>query len=566
MILTGVYAIRLEGLYLVNKRQTTVLCIGDCHVGAKTFNEELFERWLSRARTAKRKGRSYILLNGDLIDFQRATQDAWGSTMSATEQIDYIVEALEPYTDLILGATSSNHGCFDEETELLTSDGWKFIKDCDEQTVFATINPETHNVEYQLPIKIYKENYKGKMLEYENKGVSFKTTPNHRFVYKGSNSNIWNIDELPDFREIDMLCAGFNDLLYSDELTDEEVKLIAWCLTDAHRNKYGCWRFFQSEPNNERLEDLLNHFGFKFNKSNVGDVNGVNKDGKGRKTAYTYDLNKEDSLKIDELCDSHVQIPESIFDLDKRQFDIFLKEVVFCDGSFDKGSYVVYKSKEFLDQLQILCTKNGYRTILKEYRPTHWRLYCNPKRNSTRVVLTDVEEVDYDGLIFCATMENDTLISRRNGKVLITGNSRAYKEFNMDIDELIANKLGVPYGYDMFADIPFNSTESKRIFWKHGTRFSKSYLLFFRNFINDMSSINADMFFVGHAHFGGHQTRIIREADGISKKEYIANGSFLSYKDSYANKAGFDLNLACFPVVSIDEQGNVNCKMEYEVI
>lgn len=239
---------------MVNKRQTTILCLGDVHVGAKTFNEELFERWLSRARTAKRKGRSYILLNGDLIDFQRASQDAWGSTMSATEQIDYIVEALEPYQELILGATSSNHG------------------------------------------------------------------------------------------------------------------------------------------------------------------------------------------------------------------------------------------------------------------------------------------------------------------------SRAYKEFNMDIDELIANKLNVPFGYDMFADIPFNSTESKRVFWKHGTRFSKSYLLFFRNFINDMSSINADAFFVGHAHFGGHQTRIIREADGISKKEYIANGSFLSYKDSYANKQGFDLNLACFPVVSIDEQGNCNCKVEYEVI
>lgn len=556
-----------------NRVKTSILPLGDLHVGAKTFNDELFERWLKDAKNCckhgKRKGKGYILLNGDLCDFARASQDAWSSTMSATEQIDFVVDALEPFKDNIIGSTVSNHECFDEKTELLTVDGWKFIKDCDDSTIFGTINPETHDFEYQKSLKTYKQDYKGKMIEYENRSVSFKTTPNHRFVYKPHSKNsIWKIGELPEYTEVDLLLAGFNDLLESDDLSDNEIRLIAWCLTDAHRDKYGCWSFFQSEPKNNRLEELLNSFGFEYNKyihSNKGDVNGINQQGSpiiARHTGYTYDLKKEYSVKIDNLCDNHNIIPESVFKLDERQFNIFLKEVVFCDGSFHNNSFVVYKSKEFLDQLQILCLKNGYRTILKEYRPNHWRL-CIHKRNNVRIHLKDIKYVDYDGLIFCATVPNDTLISRRNGKVLITGNSRAHREFNLDVGQEIANRLEIPHSIDLFYDVEYAKGQYKRIFAKHGTRFSKSYLLFMRNFINDMNNIEADTFIIGHSHFLGAQTRIVRTATGINKKHYVVNGAFLDYLGSYAQKSGYDLRLAGYPIVTIDSDGEFDFTLRW---
>lgn len=236
-----------------NKKKTALLPLGDLHVGASTFNHDLFEKWLKNAKNyckhSKRKGKGYILLNGDLCDFARASQDAWGSTMSATEQIDFVVEALEPLQEHIIGSTVSNH------------------------------------------------------------------------------------------------------------------------------------------------------------------------------------------------------------------------------------------------------------------------------------------------------------------------ESRGYKEFNLDIGQEIANRLNIPYGIDLFYDIEYNKGEYKRIFAKHGTRFSKSYLLFMRNFINDMNNIEADIYIIGHSHFLGDQTRIVRTANGINKKHYVVNGAFLDYLGSYAQKSGYDLRLAGYPIITIDAGGEFDCKL-----
>lgn len=238
-----------------NRVKTSILPLGDLHVGAKTFNDELFERWLKDAKNCckhgKRKGKGYILLNGDLCDFARASQDAWSSTMSATEQIDFVVDALEPFKDNIIGSTVSNH------------------------------------------------------------------------------------------------------------------------------------------------------------------------------------------------------------------------------------------------------------------------------------------------------------------------ESRSYKEFNLDVGQEIANRLEIPYGIDLFYDVEYAKGQYKRIFAKHGTRFSKSYLLFFRNFINDMNNIEADLFIVGHAHFGGFQTRIVRTANGIKKKHYVANGAFLDYLGSYAQKSGYDLRLAGYPIITIDSDGEFDFSLRW---
>lgn len=243
---------------MTNKIKTTILVLGDLHVGAKTFNSDLFEKWLKDAKNyckhSKRKGKGYILLNGDLCDFARASQDAWGSTMSATEQIDYVVEALEPFKDNIIGSTVSNH------------------------------------------------------------------------------------------------------------------------------------------------------------------------------------------------------------------------------------------------------------------------------------------------------------------------ESRAYKEFNLDVGQEIANRLNIPYGDDLFYDLEYSKGEYKRVFAKHGTRFSKSYLLFMRNFISDMNNIEADIYVTGHSHFLGSQTRIVRTMNGINKKHYVVNGCFIDYLGSYAQKAGYDLRLAGYPVISVDSDGKFDCKLVWSDI
>lgn len=80
------------------------------------------------------------------------------------------------------------YGCYDDKTEVLTKDGWKFFKDLSYEDEIATLNPHLGYLEYEYPTDIIVSHYKGKMYKLENRGISLCVTPNHNlYVAKGSN-------------------------------------------------------------------------------------------------------------------------------------------------------------------------------------------------------------------------------------------------------------------------------------------------------------------------------------------------------------------------------------------
>jgi flavin-dependent thymidylate synthase len=75
------------------------------------------------------------------------------------------------------------HGhCYDPEMEVLTAEGWKKWKNCNEYENFAipTMNNEIH-IE-RLPVKIFP--YNDTMYCYKNNRMSFKVTKGHRMFFK----------------------------------------------------------------------------------------------------------------------------------------------------------------------------------------------------------------------------------------------------------------------------------------------------------------------------------------------------------------------------------------------
>lgn len=70
--------------------------------------------------------------------------------------------------------------CYDDQTEILTSDGWKLGVDLDDSDVVATVQPETHILEWEHPKSIYRNQYQGEMHLYDSVRFSECVTPNHR--------------------------------------------------------------------------------------------------------------------------------------------------------------------------------------------------------------------------------------------------------------------------------------------------------------------------------------------------------------------------------------------------
>lgn len=76
------------------------------------------------------------------------------------------------------------HTCFHDKTKILTTDGWKFIKDVSDDEVVATLNTETEKIEYQKIDKKVDVPYSGKMIRVKGKNINTLVTPNHRFLLK----------------------------------------------------------------------------------------------------------------------------------------------------------------------------------------------------------------------------------------------------------------------------------------------------------------------------------------------------------------------------------------------
>ena len=71
-------------------------------------------------------------------------------------------------------------GCFDEQTEILTKQGWKKYTQLADDEVVATLNPATNELEYNPIVRKIQYRYEGKMYHLESTQVSMMVTPDHQ--------------------------------------------------------------------------------------------------------------------------------------------------------------------------------------------------------------------------------------------------------------------------------------------------------------------------------------------------------------------------------------------------
>lgn len=81
--------------------------LSDVHIGSKESDITFLHKWRKEFEKAPKNKIIYLL--GDLIDFPRASLDAYGVMMTTNDAVERIVDLLEPYKDYIRYAVSGNH-------------------------------------------------------------------------------------------------------------------------------------------------------------------------------------------------------------------------------------------------------------------------------------------------------------------------------------------------------------------------------------------------------------------------------------------------------------------------
>lgn len=358
---------------------------------------------------------------------------------------------------------TSGQTCFDEDTEILTDEGWRSFADLNREELVLTMNPRTGRAEFQRPLAYQRLDYDGFMFGFESSSLSFLVTPDHRQWAKTRGSveyafhRTWEIANktflvktasggwqgtIPPSVEI----SGFD---FSQRLSNhtgenygtrtssvspitfdkqEEIKALAllcvYYATEGSLQKGEGEGIVVYGDHVDGVEKIARTLGLKTH-TYVDKRNGC-----PRTMVHG---GKRISRFFETECGKGAQnkkLPVWVLNLPSDWLEEIWDLLVKTDGHVQKRSgteYLITTSGTLAGQAQEILCKIGYGSRVRENRKVEGRLQtysvCRKTRTQTYVNRrSKIEGRHYKGNVYCVTTENGIVFVRRNGKPHFSGN------------------------------------------------------------------------------------------------------------------------------------------------
>lgn len=363
-----------------------------------------------------------------------------------------------PLYRLDIGTTKSKFigECHSEDTEFLTSNGPKLFNDIDENDLLATMNTQTGALEFQKATARHCSYYEGEMVQIRNRRVDALVTPNHRMWlrYKGRSAyEFVDAERLVDpdvapTTTVEMLSCpdGWAGTLlkyvripYARRPTGRSVYKRATFVADTFLRFL---RYFVAEgsivKNDPGLITLHQKRGpvaddmMLVGQQLFDRVSHVD----GPKARAFYVSNIHAWQWLNEQCGhlaANKRLPRWVMDLPREQLGILLSAMVAGDGNIPKlgrqGAFMYATvSKVLAEQVAEIALRLGYTTRSRSMQPPgnrqlRYEVHCTPLRTREIHLRRSASRVRYSGNVVCFTVPNGTLLTRRDGGWLVSGNS-----------------------------------------------------------------------------------------------------------------------------------------------
>ncbi|MBI1935269.1 hypothetical protein HYS31_02410 [Candidatus Woesearchaeota archaeon] len=326
------------------------------------------------------------------------------------------------------------HRCYDEETEILTNEGWKLIKGISDNEVVATLNPKKDTIEFQNIIKKVSYDYNGQMFKIKNRRIDLVITPNHNLWVKkkhGQNYSFMKIDDAAKIKTYHYQrksCGNWKGKKRdSFRLGKSKIRMEIWLeflgyyISEGSFYYDGYGRYKISIAQSKKsiyfnpIKKCLEKLSFKFHYS--------------IKEFIIYNKGLFEYLKkLGKAGNKHV--PREFMSLSKEQLMILFKALIDGDGNIRGNGYrYATTSKLLADDVQELAFKLGFSAYLsmqkKSINPNHHRLYMVRigRSSVTTVRASHISKMPYHGKVYCVTAPNHIIYVRRNGKSVFSGNT-----------------------------------------------------------------------------------------------------------------------------------------------
>jgi ribonucleoside-diphosphate reductase beta chain len=396
-------------------------------------------------------------LTSDVTDYENLTPDertAYNGILSYLTFLDSIQvmnlpnikkRFTAPELHLPLSEQISQE-CFDDQTEILTNQGWMLFSNINEMTRVAQYNLETEEISFVVPNKIMKYPYQGEMILFESSHTSICVTPNHEMInihpvtkkktkrlarqtigcnYSYPKTGNFVCCENPVFHKIYFLLIA----IAADGTIREHTK--------TNKKTISVQMSLTKQRKKDRLIALLKDLYVSFVMSEKDDSGST-------RISFVLPMDiTQDTIKSLDFLD--------ITKIDKEIAELLIKEILFWDG--DQSSHFYSTNKKAIDKAQIIALiaeKNATVSINRTKEQAALTVLPqggNPITTKDCYVLS-VSNVkyktyphqtkkDYDGFVYCVSVPSQNIVTRRNGRIAITGNSMHSQSYQFMIDTII---------------------------------------------------------------------------------------------------------------------------------
>lgn len=333
-----------------------------------------------------------------------------------------------------------DEACHDDQTDVMTLAGWKRFKDVTADDQLLT------PAGWQNPTALHISRRTGTMKVIQKRGLSMRITPNHDLWLRNPKTGALRkkaADRVSLCGEIAPRTVDWSAGEYP--VSDDQLRLDGWYYSEGHLMKNN----YVPKENSGR-----SNLGRKWHGFGI-----TNKDSRGIPELLTrMGLNWQEATTASTrqwlvfepaLGDRYAEqgknclvkgLPAWMFSLSQRQMRVFLDVYAEGDGYVKVNKRVLYTSSpRMADDLHALACLAGFNSSLtrraiqgkRTWIKDHWAtsscdgyvVTLSETEAGVKISRSCMTDVEYDGMVYCATVPAGLLFTRHNGTVVWSGNS-----------------------------------------------------------------------------------------------------------------------------------------------
>jgi len=428
--------------YIVTRRAGKILIAGN------TNPAQVLEMALSKI--AKKYGRPEVVHDfseiEDLTEWVKKRMDEEG--LSSTEDL------IDPKTGKKIPNILTGHQfmmklhhtseCFSADTEVLTSEGWKKWPTVTSKDKLATVELGSNKLFFEEPLELVKYHFNGDLLQVSNQCIDYAVTPNHRLLcsFEKSSDLEFNTAKNVYSRDFYIPQSGF---INSENIDEGEVninglsfkwddlsELIAWWAARGSatslkgKNIVTIYQNENLKPEGfASIDQLLSRLKLNYKVINIY----------GRKLGFTIkgkELSKYFVKLGSKICNKKLPrefVTQTSLETRRKFLGIIAFNSVVEKEDGRKFYSFSTKSRQLADDIQEVAIRSGFSAVVKnvvmDKMLTGFKVEIFTNNKRVKVDQNSHSYLQYSGMVYCANMRNGLLYVRRNGKPMLSGNSKS---------------------------------------------------------------------------------------------------------------------------------------------